>query len=78
MTMYDSLGRIMKNAAMAMLIFCVPLLVAQTPKYRPQEGKLKVGDAMPVVTLEDLAGKNKVNLAGLKNKPVILIFGSCT
>jgi len=68
----------MKNAALAIFVLCVPFLIAQTPKQRPQEGKLKVGDAMPVVTLEDLAGKTKVKLAELKSKPVVLIFGSCT
>ena len=50
---------------------------AQEPPKREQ-GKLKVGDTAPAFELADADGKNKVSLAELKGKPVVLVFGSCT
>jgi cytochrome oxidase Cu insertion factor (SCO1/SenC/PrrC family) len=43
-----------------------------------KEGMLKVGDPAPDFTLKDVDGKRSVRLAGLKGKPVVLFFGSCT
>lgn len=53
---------------------------AAQPKIEPkrEQGKLKVGDAAPAFELADADGKNKVKLADLKGKPVVLVFGSCT
>ena len=54
---------------------------AQPPKKeRPKRdrGSLKVGDAAPAFVLADADGKNRVRLADLKGKPVVLVFGSCT
>ena len=54
---------------------------AQPPKKeqpKRDQGKLKVGDAAPAFELADADGENKVNLADLKGKPVVLVFGSCT
>ena len=52
---------------------------AQEPKkVQPRQGMLKVGDAAPTFELADADGKNKVKLADLKGKPVVLVFGSCT
>ena len=43
-----------------------------------EQGTLKVGDAAPTFELADADGKNKVKLADLRGKPVVLVFGSCT
>lgn len=47
---------------------------------RPQirQGNLQDGQAAPDFTLQDVAGKQIVKLSGLKGKPEVLIFGSCT
>jgi cytochrome oxidase Cu insertion factor (SCO1/SenC/PrrC family) len=48
-------------------------------KDRPDEGKLKVGDAAPDFELKQLEGEGTVKLSGFKDKkPVVLIFGSYT
>ena len=47
-------------------------------KRRPRQGALKVGDPAPAFELTDVTGKTAVTLAGLKGKPVVLVFGSCT
>ena len=44
----------------------------------PRQGDLKVGDAAPNFTVKDVEGKNAVTLSELKDKPVVLLFGSCT
>ena len=53
---------------------------AQPKKEQPrrEQGKLKVGDAAPAFELTDADGKNRVTLADLRGKPVVLVFGSCT
>jgi hypothetical protein len=44
-----------------------------------QEGRLKVGDRAPDVTLVSLDGKTSVRLASeLGGKPTVLVFGSFT
>ena len=48
----------------------------QAPK--PKADNLKDGGPAPDFTLQDMAGKKTVKLSGLKGKPVVLIFGSCT
>lgn len=57
-------------------------VLASTPssgqEARPRSGDLKPGDAAPDFTVPDIQGKNKVSLASLKGKPVVLFFGSCT
>ncbi|MBA4065028.1 MAG: hypothetical protein C0501_15205 [Isosphaera sp.] len=51
----------------------------QPPKQPKREvGNLKVGDAVPDFELADATGKNAVKLSGLKGKPAVLVFGSCT
>jgi hypothetical protein len=45
---------------------------------RPRQGSLKVGDAAPDFTVQDVDAKQTVKLSALKGKPVVLIFGSCT
>ena len=54
--------------------------LAQEPakKRMPMQGTLKVGDPAPEFELADADGKNKVKLADLKGKPIVLVFGSCT
>ena len=43
------------------------------------EGKLKVGDRAPAVSLVALDGKGSVSLAGgTAGKPLVLVFGSYT
>jgi cytochrome oxidase Cu insertion factor (SCO1/SenC/PrrC family) len=51
-------------------------VLAQRPVRR--DGDLKVGDAAPDFTVQDVEGKKTVKLSDLKGKPVVLIFGSCT
>jgi thiol-disulfide isomerase/thioredoxin len=52
----------------------------QRPSARPQirQGNLKAGDAAADFTLADTAGKQSLKLSGLRGKPVVLVFGSCT
>jgi hypothetical protein len=50
--------------------------VAQEP--RPRRGELRVGDAAPDFSIQDVAGKTTVKLSDLKGRPTLLIFGSCT
>ncbi|MBM3829296.1 MAG: redoxin domain-containing protein [Verrucomicrobia bacterium] len=42
------------------------------------QGTLQDGGAAPDFVLQDIEGTNTVKLTGLKGKPVVLIFGSCT
>ena len=62
----------------------VSTAVAQTAKAsrseRPQirQGDLQDSAVAPDFTLSDVTGKKSVTLSGLKGKPVVLIFGSCT
>ncbi len=49
------------------------------PGDRPQEGKLKTGEAAPEFSLKSPDGKTTFTLADQKGKkPVVLIFGSFT
>lgn len=43
-----------------------------------RDGNLQVGDAAPDFTVQDVEGKQTVQLGKLKGKPVVLLFGSCT
>jgi hypothetical protein len=52
--------------------------LAADDRPRPRAGDLKVGDRAPDFTVQDVEGKVTTRLAGLKGKPVVLIFGSCT
>jgi hypothetical protein len=62
----------------AALALAVAATALTDPPPRPREGALKIGDAAPGLTLDDLHGKSTVKLADLRGKPVVLIFGSCT
>jgi len=66
----------MHRAVLTMILVIVSITQADPPKQR--EASLKVGDAVPALTFEDLNAKNKVKLSDLKGKPTVLIFGSCT
>ncbi len=68
----------------AVCAYAVSSTLAQSQKRsrpdRPQilQGDLKNGDLAPDFTLKDVTGKKSVTLSGLKGKPVVLVFGSCT
>lgn len=65
---------------LALVVLLASTATAQQPKQplKPQPGTLKSGDVAPVFELADADGENKVKLADLKGKPVVLVFGSCT
>jgi hypothetical protein len=54
--------------------------VDRRPEERPQisQGTLSNGEAAPDFTLKDVRGEKAVTLSGLRGRPVVLIFGSCT
>jgi cytochrome oxidase Cu insertion factor (SCO1/SenC/PrrC family) len=58
----------------SLLLFAPP----EGARQQRQQGTLKVGDAAPAFSLQDLEGKQTVRLEELKGKPVVLIFGSCS
>lgn len=71
----------------ALLLWLIPLasLTGQDPQEkkddkdpRGREGTLKVGDLAPEFALKEMIGTRSVSLSGLKGKPVVLFFGSCT
>ncbi len=59
-----------------LLALLVSAAVAQSPSRR--DGDLKVGDVAPDFTIKDVNDDKTVKLSALKDKPVVLIFGSCT
>jgi cytochrome oxidase Cu insertion factor (SCO1/SenC/PrrC family) len=59
-------------------LLALSFLVAALPAQQRREGNLKVGDVAADFTIQDVSGKQTVQLAALKGKPVVLIFGSCT
>lgn len=61
---------------MAILLLCG--VAEAQPKRRPAAGKLDVGKAAPDFELPQLDANNRVKLADLRGKPVVLVFGSCT
>jgi len=64
--------------ALALALAVVATALAQSPKDRRRDGTLKVRDAAPAVTADELASGKTVRLADLRGKPTVLIFGSCT
>jgi Peroxiredoxin len=58
------------------LVLAAAGALAQEPQRR--QGDLRVGDAAPEFSIQDVAGKMTVKLSGLKGRPTLLIFGSCT
>ena len=68
--------------AIALMVGVSPALLGQTPRpaQRPRinQGTLQDGDAAPDFTLQDTEGKNELRLSDLREKPVVLVFGSCT
>ena len=66
-------------------ILILILCLATTPgfaqgkkKDRRRDVDLKVGSVAPDFTVKDVEGAKSVQLAALRGKPVVLIFGSCT
>jgi cytochrome oxidase Cu insertion factor (SCO1/SenC/PrrC family) len=62
----------------ALVLALAATALAQSPKDRRRDGTLKVGDAAPAVTADELSSGKSVALADLRGKPTVLIFGSCT
>jgi hypothetical protein len=82
---------VLKRALLAVLALVVAAVAFVVVKMGPknvigmirydqrQEGRLKVGDRAPDVTLVALDGKTPVHLAdAIGDRPVILVFGSFT
>lgn len=64
---------------MRAIIAAVVLGLLVQAKDRPQQGKgAEVGSPAPAWKLKMQEGKDEVELAKLKGKPVMLIFGSYT
>jgi cytochrome oxidase Cu insertion factor (SCO1/SenC/PrrC family) len=62
-------------------ILLLPLLMVTATAadpLKPRDGSLKVGDAAPAFELKQLGTDKSIKLADLKDKPVVLVFGSCT
>ncbi len=59
------------------LVLATAPVVAQQPP-RQREGDLRVGDAAPDLTLQELRTGHTVRLGDLRGQPVVLVFGSCT
>jgi cytochrome oxidase Cu insertion factor (SCO1/SenC/PrrC family) len=70
--------RLASTFALAGLLVAAAALTSPAQQPRQREGTLKVGDAAPDFTVQDVEGKKTVKLSELKGKPVVLIFGSCT
>jgi len=67
-----------RAGAVALTITLAATALPQSPKDRRREGTLKVGDAAPAVTADELASGKSVDLADLRGQPSVLVFGSCT
>lgn len=60
-------------------LLCTSVLLPQEPdKRRPVQGTLKVGEVAPGFALRQLGTSQTVKLDSLRDKPVVLVFGSCT
>ena len=73
--------RLSALCAVSLVFVLVGVAGAQVAKpTRPEirQGDLGDGQVAPDFTLQDIAGKSTVKLSGLKGKPVVLVFGSCT
>jgi cytochrome oxidase Cu insertion factor (SCO1/SenC/PrrC family) len=64
----------------ALFALLLSAAAAQSPAQSPQrrDGDLKLGDVAPDFTIQDVSGEKSVKLSELKDKPVVLLFGSCT
>jgi hypothetical protein len=65
-------------AAAALLAAAAAPGKAQQPDRRPREGNLRIGDAAPAFTVEDVEGKKSLKIAERRGRPLALVFGSCT
>ena len=70
----EQFGRFM--ARMPMAVFLVAPF--ETMWTRARAGQLNVGDPAPDFSLSTLDKSARVELAGLRDKPVVLVFGSYT
>ncbi|HEY6146341.1 MAG TPA: hypothetical protein VIZ69_01535 [Thermoanaerobaculia bacterium] len=73
-------GLLVAAGAAAGIAFIGPRNVIGMIRYdKRQEGKLKVGDRAPDVTLVGLDGKANVRIADrIGSRPLVLVFGSYT
>jgi cytochrome oxidase Cu insertion factor (SCO1/SenC/PrrC family) len=61
------------------LMACIVALAQGTdPARRPVDGDLKEGAKAPTFTLRNLQTGKPEDLKTLNDKPLVLIFGSCT
>lgn len=58
------------------VLLTVVALAADPP--RPRVGSLKVGDPAPELAADLLGSPKSIKLADLRDRPAVLIFGSCT
>ena len=65
-------------ALMGLLAWLAAAATAQAQPRERREGDLKVGAAAPEFTVYDMDGNNPVKLSVLNDRPVVLLFGSCT
>ncbi len=68
------------SADMHALIAMSGLLLASSLQgsKAPNQGGLAVGSDVPKMSLLALEGKAKLELGGKRERPLVLIFGSCT
>jgi hypothetical protein len=59
-------------------LIATALILGGPALQRPQVGSLKVGDLAPISKAAELGSEKVFDVASVKDKPVVLIFGSCT
>ncbi|MBX3120014.1 MAG: hypothetical protein KF784_13190 [Fimbriimonadaceae bacterium] len=63
------------------LLLCTGLLGLTLTGFQRQNrppDSLNIGDAAPKLSLGSLDEKTKLEISGKREKPLVLIFGSCT